>query len=149
MKTLVVDDELVSRRLMQGTMAKFGECEAVESGNKAIVAFENAWKRWAPFDLITLDISMPGMDGIEVLLQIRKREKKTPKETQVKIPRGTVHSDKDNVSTWMTAGCDDYIVKPFNRETIIKKIEKIKSGEQRNVAGGVGSPVQGWVVYGA
>jgi two-component system chemotaxis response regulator CheY len=124
MKTLVVDDELVSRRLMQRTMAKFGACEAVESGSKAIAAFKKAWKNWAPFDLMTLDISMPGMDGIEVLLQIRKREKKIPKEKRIKILMVTAHSDKDSVTICITAGCDDYIVKPFTRKVVIKKVEE-------------------------
>jgi two-component system chemotaxis response regulator CheY len=125
MKTLVVDDELVSRRLMQRTMAKFGACEAVESGSKAIAAFKKAWKNWAPFDLMTLDISMPGMDGIEVLLQIRKREKKIPKEKRIKILMVTAHSDKDSVTICITAGCDDYIVKPFTRKVVIKKVEEL------------------------
>ena len=73
---------------------------------------------------MTLDISMPGMDGIEVLLQIRKREKKIPKEKRIKILMVTAHSDKDSVTICITAGCDDYIVKPFTRKVVIKKVEE-------------------------
>ncbi|MBW1691998.1 MAG: response regulator [Deltaproteobacteria bacterium] len=132
MKTLVVDDELVSRKKMQRIMDGFGECEAVESGSAAIAAFEKAWESWLPFDLITLDIAMPEMDGIELLYAIREieKEKKIPKEKQVKILMVTSHSDRDSIITSIQAECDDYIVKPFDRETVIEKIEKIKSGER-------------------
>jgi len=84
-------------------------------------------KNWTPFDLITLDVSMPEMDGTEVLYIIREIEKtmKIPKENQVKILMVTSHSDKDTVIASVQAGCDDYIVKPFDREVIINKLKKI------------------------
>jgi len=108
-------------------MESLGECEAVESGSAAIAAFKKAWETWMPFDLITLDITMPEMDGTEVLYAIREieKEKKIPIEKQVKILMATSHSDKDTVITSIQAGCDDYIVKPFDREVIIKKLEKL------------------------
>jgi len=132
MKTLVVDDELVSRKKMQRIMDTLGQCEAVESGSAAIAAFKKAWESWVPFDLISLDIAMPEMDGTEVLFEIREIEnqKNIPGEKQVKILMVTSHSDRDNIITCIQAGCDGYIVKPFDRETVIEKIEKIKSGER-------------------
>ena len=87
MRILVVDDEIVSRKKMQIIMEGIGECEAVESGAAALGAFEKAWENLAPFDLISLDISMPDMDGTEVLYKIRGKEKdkKISKEQQVKV----------------------------------------------------------------
>ena len=127
MKTLVVDDELVSRKKMQKIMESLGECKAVETGSAAIAAFRKALESGMPFDLITLDIAMPEMDGTELLYTIREieKEKKIPREKQIKILMVTSHSDKDTVITSIQAGCDDYIVKPFDREVIIKKLEKI------------------------
>jgi two-component system chemotaxis response regulator CheY len=128
MKILVVDDELVSRKKMQIIMSSFGECVAVESGDAAIGAFEKAWENWAPFDLIALDISMPDMDGTEVLSEIREKEKNKniPKERRVKVMMVTSHSDKDTIITCIQAGCDAYIAKPFDRETIMKKFEELQ-----------------------
>jgi len=82
MRVLVVDDELVSRKKMQKIMDAFGECIAVASGEAALKAFGEAIAKEEPFDLITLDISMPRMDGTEVLYEMRKIEKKrnTPRE---------------------------------------------------------------------
>ncbi len=127
MKVLVVDDELVSRKKMQNIMAGFGECESVESGDAAVIAFKKAWEDWSPFDLITLDVAMPGMNGLEVLAQIRKleSEKKVPKQKQVKILMVTSHSDQDTIINSIQAGCDDYIVKPFDLYIIAKKIRTL------------------------
>ena len=135
MKILVVDDELVSRKKMQKIMDGFGECYAVESGSAAITAFGKAWENRAPFDLMTLDISMPDMDGTEVLYEVRgiEKEGKVPKENRATILMVTSHSDKPTVITCIQAGCDDYIVKPFDRETIIKKLKKFRLGEYSNV----------------
>ena len=132
MKILIVDDELVSRKKMQKIMGNFGECEEVDCGKMAINAFNKAIQFRSPFDLITLDVSMPDMDGTEVLFEIRAIEKgiNLPKEKQVKILMVTSHSDKDMIITCIQAGCDDYIVKPFDKETISEKIKKIKLEER-------------------
>jgi len=128
MKILIVEDEVVSRTMLQRIMVRFGECKAVDSGEVAIAVFKSAMERRSPFDLITLDVSMPGMDGPETLYKIREIEKKMsiPKEKRVKILMVTIHSDKDTIITCIQAECDGYIVKPFSEKTIIERIEKIK-----------------------
>jgi len=75
MKILIVDDEFVSRKKMHKIVQNFGKCKVVDSGKAAISAFKTAWESWTPFDLITLDVSMPEMDGIEVVYKIREIEK--------------------------------------------------------------------------
>jgi len=125
MKILIVDDEAVSRKKMQNIMEDFGECEIVESGEAAVTAFRKAGEDEAPFDLITLDISMPDMGGIEVLHEIRKTEKEVPKEKQVRVWMVTSHSDKDTIIACIEAGCNDYIAKPFKRKLLIEKLKKI------------------------
>lgn len=126
MKILVVDDELVSRKKLQKIVGGLGECEAVESGAAAIAAFKEARGSGTPFDLITLDINMPEMDGIQVLYRIREieKEKTIPRGKGVKIIIVTSHADKNTIVTCMQAGCDDFIVKPFDREMVIGKLEK-------------------------
>ncbi|HUU39883.1 MAG TPA: HDOD domain-containing protein [Desulfatiglandales bacterium] len=137
MKTLIVDDELVSRKKMQKIMDSLGECEAVESGNKAIAAFQRALENGMPFDLVTLDIAMPEMDGKETLYALREieRKRKIPEENRSKILIVTSYSDEDTVLACIRAECDGYIVKPFNREVIVEKLEKLGMGKTFSLAG--------------
>ena len=115
---------------MQKILVGFDECEVidVESGSAAITAFKNASENGTPFDLITLDITMPEMDGTEVLFEIRgiEHQKKIPKEKQVKICMVTSHADKDSIITCIQAGCNDYILKPFDKETVIEKLSQLQ-----------------------
>lgn len=126
MNILVVDDELVSRKKLRKIMSSFGECEEVESGEAAIKTFEQAWENSTPFDFITLDVAMPEMGGTEVLHRIRELEiqKGLPLEKRVKIFMVTSYSEKDTVTAAAKVGCDDYIIKPFSRETILAKLKK-------------------------
>ncbi len=127
MKILVVDDEIVSRKKMEKIMDGLGECQIVDSGTSAVESFNEAWSLGMPFDLILLDISMPDMSGIEVLNIIRKmeKEKALAKSHCVKIMMVTTHSDKDVVVDCMKSGCNNYIVKPFDRERVLDKLSSI------------------------
>lgn len=126
MRVLIVDDQHVSRKKMQKIMEGFCESIEVDSGQSAITAFEKSLLGSEPFDLIMLDVSMPDMDGTEVLFRIREleNERSIPKEKWVKILMVTSHSDKDTIITCVQAGCDDYLVKPFSGELISQKLDK-------------------------
>ena len=127
MNTLIVDDELVSRKTIQKIMMSFGECEAVESGSEAVTAFKQALENGATFNFITLDVTMPEMDGTEVLYEIRniENEMKIPNENRVKILMVTSQADKETVITCIQAGCDDYITKPFDKGKLMVKLERM------------------------
>jgi HD-like signal output (HDOD) protein/DNA-binding NarL/FixJ family response regulator len=128
MKTLIMDDKLASRNLMEQIMAGYGECETVESGNAAIEAFQTACENRDFFDLITLDISLPDIDGLEVLFQIREMEKnkKVPVRKRAVIIMVSGSADKDTIIKAIQTGCNEYIVKPFDRDIISRKL--IKAG---------------------
>jgi len=127
LNTLIVDDELVSRKTIQKIMMSFGECEAVESGSEAVTAFKQALENGATFNFITLDVTMPEMDGTEVLYEIRniENEMKIPNENRVKILMVTSQADKETVITCIQAGCDDYITKPFDKGKLMVKLERM------------------------
>ena len=129
-KILVVDDDHISRLKMQAIMEDFGECHVAKRGGDALKLFKKAFDGHVPFDLITLDIAMPDMDGTEVLYAIREKENKNKisKQDQVKIIMVTSHSDKGHLMTCIQSGCNDFIVKPFDVNSIIKKIDRIGRG---------------------
>lgn len=135
MKILVVDDNAVAREMLQDIMNSFGECEVAESGGAAITTFKKARDDMAPFDLIILDISMPDMDGVEVLLKIRNIEniQKYTKLKLAKVMMVTASADKETVVRCIEAGCDSYVVKPFKKEDIINKLQTLGFKARREI----------------
>ncbi len=127
MKILIVDDEMVSRTKLKLIMENFGECEAVDNGKDAVAVFDKAHRQGRPFGLIMLDIDMPEMDGVEVLSEIIEAEIKLPisRKHKAKILMVTSFTDKDRVVSCIQSGCDDYIAKPFDLNTIGKKLSKL------------------------
>jgi len=127
MKTLIADDEVVSRKKLAKILDPLGECRTVDNGRSAVEAFKKAWSVGHPFDLICLDISMPEMDGLDVLFEIRNRESKlrVEKEKPSRVLMITSHSDQDSVITAIQAGCDGYLVKPFDHNSVMDKIRSL------------------------
>ena len=127
MKILIVDDELVSRRKMAIILRELGDCRAVENGNAAVRSFTEAIENGAPYDLVTLDISLPDMDGTTVLKMIRDLEKGNaiPEDACAKVLMVTAHGDQATVMSSISAGCNDYIKKPFTLERILHKLAKM------------------------
>ena len=141
MKILTIDDELVSREKMKKIMGSFGQCESVENGYDGLELFKAALSAKEPFDLITIDVSMPDMDGTEVLHSMREIEEEfsVPKDARARTIMVTSHSDKDTIITCVQAGCDDYIVKPFDKTVISQKLyryglcDNIESDDQPSI----------------
>ena len=126
MKMLVVDDEIVSRKKMMRIINEFGSCEGVESGKAALGMVKKALEEWKLYDLITLDVSMPDISGIEVLTTIRKMEEERglDKEEQAKILMVTAHSDMETVKA-CAGKCDGYVIKPFNKKGMVDKFKQL------------------------
>lgn len=122
MNILVVEDEVVSRVKVGKLLAAYGTCAEAEDGPTALCAVGQAHGAGRPFDLITMDIEMPGMRGPEVVKAIRRWEAKIgisyPEGPCVKIVMLTCSADMDNVYSSFKMLCDDYIVKPVTPQKI-------------------------------
>jgi two-component system chemotaxis response regulator CheY len=125
MKLLIVDDDFVCKTMMVSICKPIGECQAVENGEDALAAFRGALSAERPFDLITLDKSLPDLDGIDVLRKIRETEGEMsiPVERRVKVIMVTATADEDVIESSNQAGCDDYIIKPFRRAAVTEKLK--------------------------
>ena len=75
MKILIVDDEKISRKILVKKLEAAGECVDVDNSKKALELFNKGVEEKKPFDLISLDVSMPKMDGRQLLRAIRNKEK--------------------------------------------------------------------------
>lgn len=128
MRILVVDDDFVSRKKMEIIMQNFGDCDSAKNGEDAVGIFTMAFESRSPYDVIALDISMPDVDGFEVLSRIREIEdsRSIEAEKRVKVIMVTAKSDKATVVECVQSGCDDYIVKPVNWKIVFNKLVKLK-----------------------
>ena len=127
MKILVVDDESISRKILIKKMDRIGECTGMNDSLKALAAYDHAIKDNTPFDLITLDISMPKMDGRQLLSMIRKKEKALNKarEDRVKIIMVTSRMNMSTIKDCIRLGCDGYLSKPVNTYQLLGALGKM------------------------
>ncbi|MCB1823609.1 MAG: EAL domain-containing protein [Candidatus Competibacteraceae bacterium] len=103
---LVVDDDLVTRFLVSEALKQAGFCvEQVENGRQALAACERI-----DFDLITLDVMMPELDGFATCAELRRR----PKGVQVPILMMTGLDDYESINHAFKVGATDFITKPIN-----------------------------------
>lgn len=127
MRILVVDDDNVSLAKMKAIMAKYGTVELVDSGYKAIEAVKHSYESGNIFDLCTMDIEMPGIDGTETVERIRELEKKYISQYEpLKIIMVTVKGQENNIISSFYNGCEWYLRKPITPVDIEKALKKIK-----------------------
>lgn len=96
-------------------------------GEEAVDAFMMALEDGEPYDLVCLDVMMPVLDGYQVLKAIRdiEAERKTPKESRVKIIMTTALNEERNVKMAFDMGCEAYSGKPIDVEKFDKVLKKL------------------------
>ena len=112
---LVVDDDAGLRRALRRVLVAHGfEVEEAADGDEALSRF-----RARPFDLVLLDVMMPGIDGIEVCERMRAEDEELP--VLMLTARDAV---RDRVAG-LEAGADDYLVKPFANEELVARVRAL------------------------
>ncbi len=113
---LVVDDSLIIRKTLTTELEKIGHkvIAQAKSGKEAIEVYDKCMP-----DLVTMDITMPIMSGIEALKAIRKNYK------DAQIIMVTSHGEEKLVMDAISSGAKGYILKPINQDKLITVINKI------------------------
>ena len=115
-KILIVDDKPINRQLLIRFLQPLGfELQEASNGQEAIAI----WDSWSPH-LIWMDMRMPEMDGYEATKQI----KSTTKGNGTAIIAITASVLEEEKSVILSAGCDDFVRKPFQVETIFEMMAK-------------------------
>lgn len=127
MKCLIIEDDLISREIITTMLSDLGDCVPVGDGDKAIKVFGDALDKGEPYDLICLDIVMPGINGQETLKEIRRIEKQRGigEQDGVKVVMVTALSDPDSIMSAFRTGCEAYVVKPVKKEELLEEIQKL------------------------
>jgi len=87
-------------------------------GHQALAALDKE-----PFDLVFMDVQMPGMDGFEVTKALREKEKTTG--NHLRIVAMTAHAMKGDRERCLAAGMDGYIAKPVQVKELIDAVEGV------------------------
>jgi len=113
-KILVVDDEMMIRKLLSQKLSREGyTCEEADSAEQAVEKMKAN-----PAELMILDIKMPGKSGIELLPEIKAKYAYTA------VIMATAVNEASNAIQCMKQGADDYICKPFNLEEVSLSVDR-------------------------
>jgi two-component system KDP operon response regulator KdpE len=110
-RILVVDDDPQIRRVMRVTLTGQGyEVADVKDGHAALERL-----RESRFDLVLLDMNMPGLEGLDTCREIRT-------SSEIAVIMLTVRDDESDKVQALDAGADDYVTKPFKTPELLARI---------------------------
>jgi|TARA_R100001224_G_scaffold22440_1_gene11473 two-component system chemotaxis response regulator CheY len=118
MKILVVDDFSTMRRIIKNLLRDLGftNIQEADDGNTALPMLQNG-----DFDFVVTDWNMPGMQGIDLLKEIRKDDNLS----HLPVLMVTAEAKREQIIAAAQAGVNGYIVKPFTAVTLKEKLDKI------------------------
>ncbi len=134
MRTLIVEDECTCARVLVRATEQFGDVTVVDSAEAGFVEFERAFQTDNPFDLLCLDVNLPGLDGIELLDEVRRVEEENGivGADGVKVVMTT---GEDNTETFVDAaeaGCTSYLIKPVDPKKLLSELRRLKLITEQN-----------------
>jgi two-component system chemotaxis response regulator CheY len=116
-KALVVDDSRAARMILGRNLREFGyEVDEAADGKAALGILE---KDPGQFQLVLVDWNMPVMNGLELVEALRAR----PEFSSVLIVMVTTETELGRLATALTAGLDEYVMKPFTKDILLSKLE--------------------------
>lgn len=131
-RILCVEDNPEIGRLLTESLAAAGYvCDWVRDGEAAL-ALLGAEAAGVRYDLVTLDLMLPGMDGLEVCRRLRSRDSLTP------VLMVTAKAAIRDVVVGLEIGADDYITKPFAMPILLARVQALLRRGQRQAPTGDG-----------
>ena len=115
MQILAVEDEAAMADLLRSVLSDEGHFVTIASDGQQAVALG----RTGRFDLIVLDLMLPGLDGFEVARQLRRTRIQTP------ILVLTARDRSQDIVAALDAGADDYLTKPFSLEVFLARVRAV------------------------
>ena len=119
LKILVTDDNVINQKVAVRLLQQFGySADIASNGIESLAALEKQ-----PYDVVFMDMQMPGMDGLEATRRIREIEK-TSSRRRVTIIAMTANAMLGDRERCLASGMDDYLAKPVRPEALQGVIEK-------------------------
>src|SRR5262249_5914629 len=120
LRILLAEDGLTNQRFAKDLLERRGHTVTIAgNGVEAVAAIEQE-----AFDVVLMDVQMPGMDGMEATGRIRARERTTG--ARVPIVAMTAHAMKGDRERCLEAGMDDYVPNPIRAEDLYRALEPVE-----------------------
>jgi two-component system alkaline phosphatase synthesis response regulator PhoP len=136
-KVLIVEDDPAVRDVVEHALSREGmDTVTAGDGEAALERLRGS----GPFDLVILDVMLPGMDGVSVCREIRGGEA-GPNNKTIPILMLTARDDETSVVVGLEVGADDYVTKPFNPRELVSRVRahlrrsrlNVNAGEQQRL----------------
>lgn len=125
---LLADDYPLNRKLFDRLMRSFRlNTKLVENGALAVEEFQAN-----KYSIVFLDIQMPVMDGLDACNKIKNIAEE--RNSAVWVVALTANTFREDIDRYRSCGFDDFVPKPFNKELIVKAIEKYNKKDSFNAA---------------
>lgn len=124
-KVLIVDDSTPIREKFIDILSPLVECHTATNGQEAVDMIKQTQAAGDTFDLVLMDIIMPGKDGLTAVKEIREYEKETGRtgaDSLTIIIVTTITSPDRILMAQYECGADAYIAKPFTEETVLQAL---------------------------
>lgn len=123
MRILLIDDEPIALTKLELMLTNAGTCDTAGNGVEATEYFVKAINDNRPYDLVTIDIELPDVTGLDLLNRFVDLERKNGIAAAKKI-MVTAHSSVEFVVKAKDK-CDAFVVKPLRKATLLAKIEEL------------------------
>jgi two-component system chemotaxis response regulator CheY len=118
MRVLVIDDSRAMRSILRKIMTEVGfEVIEAEHGRHGLEQLEEA----GSIELALVDWNLPEMNGFEFVCSVRSN----PAYDDMRLIMVTTETEKSQIRSALEAGADEYIMKPFTKDTILEKLAMI------------------------
>jgi two-component system, chemotaxis family, chemotaxis protein CheY len=119
MKSLVVDDDVTSRLILDEILAVHGPVDPAGDGAEAVDMVSRALDQGQPYNLICMDLQMPSLNGLEAIQLIRLHEERRGVPHTARIVVITGSEDVSTIDAAFRQLADAYIVKPVDGEALL------------------------------
>ena len=129
MKCLIVEDDAISSQILVGMISRYAASDVVINGQEALDLFLQAQESNSPYDLILMDIMMPGTNGLQAVRSIREKEASMniPLGLRVKIIMTTALDDPRNVMKALyESDANSYLIKPIKLQKLESELRILK-----------------------
>jgi two-component system chemotaxis response regulator CheY len=124
---LVVEDDPTCQLLLRELLKSYGECDTAANGEEAVARITESLVQARHYQVVCLDIMMPGMDGHAVLAELRRQEEthRVLRPRRAKVLMTTALSGYEHFHRSFVGECDCYLVKPITKRILDRQLIRL------------------------